>query len=73
MARVPLRGTGGWQPVYPQSALRLDWGYSLVYLFEAPRAYPQPFPKGKGVTKSFPLGEDLGEAPFSLPFRGGLG
>ena len=36
MARVPLRGTGIWSHFYPQSALLLDWAYSLVYLFEAP-------------------------------------
>ena len=44
MARVPLRGTTLVMFFYPQSALRLDWGYSLVYLFEAPRPMDCPTP-----------------------------
>ncbi len=34
-----------------------------------PKPTPQPLPKGMGKSKSFPLGEDLGEAP---PLRGDL-
>ena len=45
----------------------------LPLLQNVPRAYPQPLPKGKedlpGNNKSFPLGEDLGEASMRSGIR----
>ena len=61
---VPLRGTIERMLVAPDCGrcAPLVRGYAELCPVGTPRASPQPSPEGKGVTKSFPLGEDLGEA-----------